>query len=113
MLPGGGVNRPVWLWWSGTGAATEDVDRCWPAFLRRFDVEHTLRLLKQTLGWSRPRLRVSEAADRWTWLVLAAHTPLRLARPLARDLRRPVGAAGESYTRPTHHKVATKPRRTG
>lgn len=30
-----------------------------------------------------------EAADRWTWLVIAAHTQLRLARPLAVDLRRP------------------------
>lgn len=88
-LPSGGVNKPVWLWWSGTGADPEDVNRCWRSFLRRFDVEHTFRLLKQTLGWTRPKLRDSAAADRWTWLVLAAHAQLRLARPLARDLRRP------------------------
>ncbi|PVC76683.1 NF041680 family putative transposase [Streptomyces sp. CS081A] len=88
-LPSGGVNRPVWLWWSGTGARSEDVDRCWQSFLRRFDVEHTFRLLKQTLGWTKPKLRDSRSADRWTWLVLAAHAQLRLARPLARDLRRP------------------------
>ncbi|GGV00804.1 hypothetical protein GCM10010502_64200 [Kitasatospora aureofaciens] len=56
---------------------------------RRFDLEHTFRLFKQTLGWTKPRLRSSEAADRWTWLVIAAHTQLRLARPLATDLRRP------------------------
>lgn len=31
----------------------------------------------------------SEAADRWTWLVIAARTQLRLARSLAADLRRP------------------------
>lgn len=31
-LPSGGVNKPVWLWWSGTGAATGDVDRCWQRF---------------------------------------------------------------------------------
>ncbi|MFE2926104.1 hypothetical protein [Streptomyces goshikiensis] len=42
--------KPVWLWRSGNGAATHDVDRCWQAFLRRFDVEHTLRLFTQTLG---------------------------------------------------------------
>ena len=36
-----------------------------------------------------PKLRCPAAADRWTWLVLAAHTQLRLARPLAADLRRP------------------------
>ncbi len=58
-------------------------------FLRRFDIEHTFRLFKQTLGWTKPRLRSSEAADRWTWLVIAAYAQLRLARPLATDLRRP------------------------
>lgn len=88
-LPSGGVNKPVWLWWSGTGATETDVDRCWQSFLRRFDIEHTFRLFKQTLGWTKPRLRSSEAADRWTWLVIAAYAQLRLARPLATDLRRP------------------------
>lgn len=88
-LPSGGVNRPVWLWWSRTSAVPNDVDRCWQSFLRRFDLEHTFRLLKQTLGWTRPRLRDSAAADRWTWLVIAAHTQLRLARPLVADLPHP------------------------
>ncbi|GLZ37941.1 hypothetical protein Acsp05_15650 [Actinokineospora sp. NBRC 105648] len=31
----------------------------------------------------------SAAADRWIWLVLAAHTQLRLARPMVADLRHP------------------------
>ncbi|MFE5159582.1 NF041680 family putative transposase [Streptomyces sp. NPDC056697] len=88
-LPSGGVNKLVWLWWSGTGATEADVDRCWQSFLRRFDLEHTFRLFKQTLGWTKPRLRSSEAADRWTWLVVAAYAQLRLARPLTTDLRRP------------------------
>lgn len=52
-------------------------------------LEHTIRFAKQTLGWTRPKLRCPAAADRWTWLILAAHTQLRLARPLAVDLRRP------------------------
>lgn len=81
--------RPVWLWWSGTAATAIDVDRLWRAFLRRFDLEHTFRMLKQTLGWTAPKLREPAAADRWTWLVIAAHTQLRLARPLAEDLRNP------------------------
>jgi hypothetical protein len=34
-------------------------------------------------------LRDPVAADRWTWLVIACHAQLRLARPLAADLRRP------------------------
>ncbi|MEV0537898.1 NF041680 family putative transposase [Kitasatospora sp. NPDC050463] len=95
-LPSGGVNKPVWLWWSGTGASPADVDRCWQSFLRRFDIEHTFRLFKQTLGWTKPRLRSPEAADRWTWLVIVAHTQLRLARPLAADLRRPWEKRAES-----------------
>ncbi len=59
------------------------------AFLRHFDLEHTFRLFKQTPGWTTPKLRDPEAADRWTWLVVAAYTQLRLARTLAANLRRP------------------------
>ncbi|GAA3870445.1 hypothetical protein GCM10022243_39780 [Saccharothrix violaceirubra] len=88
-LPGDREAKPVWLWSSATGATAADVDRWWRAFLRRFDLEHTFRLFKQTLGWTTPKLRRPEAADRWTWLPIAAHTQLRLARPLAADLRRP------------------------
>ncbi|AQW48482.1 transposase [Streptomyces hygroscopicus] len=50
---------------------------------------HTFRFAKQTLGWTAPKLRTPEAADRWTWVLIVAHTQLRLARPLAADLRRP------------------------
>lgn len=86
-LPGDRDPKPVWLWSSATGADAEHMGRLWQAFLRRFDLEQTFRLFKQTLGWTAPRLRSPEAADRWTWLVIAAHTQLRLARPLAEDLR--------------------------
>jgi hypothetical protein len=88
-LPSGGDPKPVWLWWSKVDANEADVDRCWQAFLRRFDIEHTFRLFKQTLGWTVPQLRNPESADRWTWLVIAAYTQLRLARALAVDLGRP------------------------
>jgi hypothetical protein len=47
------------------------------------------RFAKQTLGWTTPKLRTPEAADRWTWILIAAHTQLRLTWPLAADLRRP------------------------
>ncbi len=87
--PSGATPKPVWLWWSGTDATATDTDRLWQVFLRRFDIEHTFRLFKQTLGWTCPKIRTPEAADRWTWLVLAACTQLRLARPLAAGLRRP------------------------
>ncbi len=88
-LPGERNPKPLWLWCSTTGANPTQVDRWWQAFLRRFDLEHTFRLLKQTLGWTAPRLRDPAAADRWTWLVLAAYTQLRLARALTTDLRHP------------------------
>jgi hypothetical protein len=88
-LPGDRDPKPLWLWSSATDAATTDVDRWWRSFLRRFDLEHTFRLLKQTLGWTALKIRTPQAADRWTWLIIAAHTQLRLARPLAQDLRRP------------------------
>jgi len=88
-LPGDRDPKPVWLWFSGTGAAPGEVDRLWQAFLRRFDLEHTFRLFKQVLGWTAPKIRDPAAADRWTWLIIACHAQLRLARPLAGDLRRP------------------------
>ena len=88
-LPGDRDPKPVWLWFSRTGAAPDDVDRCWQAFLRRFDLEHTFRLFKQVLGWTAPKIRDPAAADRWTWLIITCHAQLRLARPLAADLRRP------------------------
>ncbi|MFF9011867.1 NF041680 family putative transposase [Streptomyces sp. NPDC014870] len=88
-LPGGGEPLPLWLWSSKTGMSGEGVDLRWQAFLRRFDLEHTFRMIKQTLGWTRPKTRTPEAADCWTWLIITAHTQLRLARPLAEDLRRP------------------------
>ena len=88
-LPGDRDPKPVWLWFSRIGAAAGDVDRLWQAFLRRFDLEHTFRLFKQVLGWTAPKIRDPQAADRWTWLIITCHAQLRLARPLADDLRRP------------------------
>ena len=88
-LPGDRDPKPVWLWFSRAGAAPGEVDRLWQAFLRRFDLEHTFRLFKQVLGWTVPKIRDPAAADRWTWLIIACHAQLRLARPLAADLRRP------------------------
>jgi hypothetical protein len=73
--------------WAGAG--TPDLDLLWRADVRRFDLEHTLRFGKQNLGWTTPRVRHPEQADRWTWLVVAAYTQLRLARPWVADRRLP------------------------
>jgi hypothetical protein len=88
-LPGDRTPKPLWLWHSRPTITTSEVDRLWQAFLRRFDLEHMFRFLKQTLGWTRPRIRTPEQGDRWTWLIVAAHTQLRLARHLTADLRQP------------------------
>jgi hypothetical protein len=79
--------KVLWLWWSGPGSC--DLDLAWRAYVRRFDLEHTVRFAKQTLGWITPRPRHPEQADRWTWLVLAAYTQLRLARDAVADRRLP------------------------
>ncbi|MER7959909.1 hypothetical protein ABTY94_35115, partial [Streptomyces sp. NPDC096030] len=66
-LPGDRDPKPVWLWSSRTGAGAVHIDRLWQAFLRRFDLEHTFRLFKQTLGWTAPKFRDPHTADLWTW----------------------------------------------
>jgi hypothetical protein len=77
--------KVLWLWWAGPGQP--DLDRAWRAYTRRFDLEHTVRFAKQTLGWTTPRVRTPAQAERWTWLVLAGYTQLRLARQLVADQR--------------------------
>jgi hypothetical protein len=79
--------RVLWLWWHGEGEP--DLDLLWRSYVRRFDLEHTFRFLKQSMGWTTPRVRHPDQADRWTWLVLAAFTQLRLARACVADQRLP------------------------
>ena len=79
----------LWLWWSGPAQMTPDPDICWRAYVHRFDIEHTIRFEKTTLGWVTPALRHPEQADRWTAIILSAYAQLVLTRPLAADLRLP------------------------
>jgi hypothetical protein len=81
--------KVLWLWWAGPEELQLDLDLAWRAYVRRFDLEHTVRFAKQTLGWTIPRPRTPEQADRWTWLILAGYTQLRLARQVATDTRLP------------------------
>jgi hypothetical protein len=43
--------KVLWLWWAGPGEL--DLDLAWRAYVRRFDLEHTVRFAKQTLGGPR------------------------------------------------------------
>jgi DDE superfamily endonuclease len=81
--------RVLWLWWHGPEGTAPDLDLLWRSYVRRFDLEHTLRFLKQSMGWTTPQVRHPEQADRWSWLVLAAYTQLRLARERVADQRLP------------------------
>jgi hypothetical protein len=76
---------PLWPWWAGPGMP--DLDLCWRAYLHRFDIEHAYRFAKHALGWDKAALRHPGQAARWTWLIIAAITQLRLARPVAEDHR--------------------------
>jgi hypothetical protein len=85
----------VWLWWqpppspAPRAPTPEELDVVWRGYCRRADLEQTFRFMKQVLGWVTPRVRLPEQADRWTWLVLAAYTQLRLARGAVADDRLP------------------------
>jgi len=81
--------RVLWLWWAGPAGTEPDLGLLWRAYVRRFDLEHTFRFFKQTFGWTSPRFRHPEQADRWTWLVVAAFTQLRLGRAGVADMRLP------------------------
>ena len=81
------AKKTLWLWWAGPGRP--DLEVCFRAYLRRFDIEHTYRFVKNTLGWTTPKICTPEQADRWTWLIVAAYTQLRLARGLVADDRMP------------------------
>jgi len=59
-----------------SGASTSSAPSGWP---------------RGALGWTTPALRTLEQTDRWTWLIVAAYTQLRLARGLVADDRLPTG----------------------
>lgn len=89
-LPGHtGHPTTMWLWWAGPEGSIPDLNRIWRAYLHRFDIEHTFRFAKQVLGWTTPKIRTPQQARRWTWLIVAAYTQLRLARHLVADHRMP------------------------
>jgi hypothetical protein len=79
--------KVLWLWWAGPTGCALDLELAWRVYTRRFDCEHTVRFCKQALGWTTPRVRHPQQAERWTWLVLASYTQLRLARPVVADQR--------------------------
>jgi hypothetical protein len=87
--PGPGKDSVLWLWWAGPAGTVPDLGLAWRAYVHRFDIEHTIRFTKQTLGWTVPAVRTPAQAARWTAVITAAYAQLALARPLAADARLP------------------------
>ena len=108
-LPKHASNHPpaLWLWSAGPASTVPDLHLCWRAYAHRFDIEHTIRLEKSTLGWVTPALRLPEQADRWTAIILAACAQLVLARPLAADLRLPWESPAPPASSPPAASAAT------
>jgi len=59
--PTSATKKTLWLWAAGPGF---NLDTCWRGYLRRFDIEHTFRFLKNTLGWTTPALRTPELSEK-------------------------------------------------
>jgi hypothetical protein len=89
LAPAPGGPPPMLLWASVPDPGPDEVRALWQCYLRRFDLEHAFRFIKQQLGWTRPHLRDPNAADRWTWIILTSYAQLYLARALAADVRLP------------------------
>ena len=104
-LPGDREPEDLWLWHHAPDGTAFDLDLLWMAYLRRFDIEHTFRFFKQVLGWTCPRIATPAQGDRWTWLIIAAYTQLRLARDLGADLRHPWHRAARPGALPTPGQI--------
>jgi hypothetical protein len=82
--PAGRALKTLWLWWSGPDQP--DLDLCWRAYIRRFDIEHTIRFSNNTLGWTTPSYASSRAGRPLDYgqpgrLDPAAAGPARRCRP--------------------------------
>jgi hypothetical protein len=83
----GASHEPLRLFWVGSGMP--DLLTCARAYLARFDLEHTFRFWKNTLGWRVPALGSLAAMDRWTQVILTVHAQLVLGRGIAAEVRLP------------------------
>jgi len=86
----GGRAEAAWrLFWTGPVETKPDLALIWQAYAHRFDLEHNFRFTKQTLAWTKPKLKTPQQIDLWTKLFVVAQSQLRLAKPLVADYRLP------------------------
>jgi len=56
--------KKLWLWWHGEGEP--NLSLLWRRYVRRFDLEHTIRHWKQALGWTTPDSATNSAMYAWS-----------------------------------------------
>ena len=85
-------------------------------FLRRFDIEQTFRLFKQTPGRTAPTIRTPQAADRWTAMIVAVYpnsawpgTWPRTSAGLGMVRRAGPADPGPGSSRPASHTCTSPP----
>ena len=83
-----GAPQPLWLVWHGQ-AVPADLAAFWRRYGRRFAIEHAFRFLKQDLGWTTPRVRAPQTAERWSWLLAMGLWQLWVARDVVTQSRLP------------------------
>ena len=83
------TKKTLWLSGSPPAQALTRTSRSAGGPIYAASTSNTFRFLKNTLGWTTPRLCTPEQADLWTWVILTAYTQLRLACGLVEDQRLP------------------------
>ena len=112
-LPGDRDPKPVWLWFSRTGAAPARWTGCGRRSCAASTSSTPSACSSRSSAGPPRRSATPRAADRWTWLIIACHAQLRLARPLAADLRRPwerPAPAGTAHPGPRPPRIQEHPR---
>ncbi len=79
--------RVIWLAWLALDVPP--LSDWWRLYFRRFAGDQWYRFAKQSLLWTRPRLKTPEQAERWSALMPLLTWQLWLARPIVLDKPRP------------------------
>src|SRR3954452_11050181 len=79
--------KTLWLWWAGPGRP--DLDRCWRAYIRRFDLEHTFRFSQAGPGLDHPAGAHARAGRPLDLAGAAGLHPAAPSRPIAIEARLP------------------------
>lgn len=81
-------SRGWWLWYDGNDTNL-DLKSLFYAYVHRFDIEHTFRFMKQTLGLTAYKPATATAADTWANVIACAYTLLVRARHVVAAKRLP------------------------